>query len=263
VHLQRLGSLGAITAAKAELVEALPADGLAVLNGDDARVASFAARTRAPSLLYGTSEQCRVRAEQIESHGLEGISFTLLAPQGTAEVRCPLPGRHHVYAALAAATVGLHLGLTLDDVAQGLAAATPDLRLARKDGPSGSTIIDDSYNASPASMLAALDLLGNCPGRRIAVLGGMRELGAATSEGNRQVGRRAALRCNLLVVIGEEAREIGAAARQAGLKDVRDARSPEEASELLHRELRAGDHVLVKASRAIGLESVVESLVTT
>jgi UDP-N-acetylmuramoyl-tripeptide--D-alanyl-D-alanine ligase len=261
VHLERLGSLGSIAAAKAELVEALPADGLAVLNGDDPRVAAFANRTRARSILYGTSQQCQVRGEQVKSLGLDGVSFRLVTPEGAIAVRCPLSGRHHVYPALAAAAVGLSQGLTLGDVAQSLAQARPGLRLTRRTGPHGSTIIDDSYNASPASMLAALDLLGECPGRRIAVLGEMRELGSATAEGNLAVGERAAGRCNLLFAIGEEARDIGKAASAAGLKDVRFLLSLEDASEALHRELRSGDHVLIKGSRAVGLESVVQALV--
>jgi UDP-N-acetylmuramoyl-tripeptide--D-alanyl-D-alanine ligase len=262
VHLERLGSVGAITAAKAELVEALPAEGLAVLNGDDPRVAAFATRTRARAVLYGTSEQCTIRAHRLESRGLDGITFELHTPEGSAEVTCPLPGRHHVYAALAAATIGLNEGLTLAQVVAGLASASPDLRLTRRAGPAGSVIIDDSYNASPASMLAALDLLGECPGRRIALLGGMRELGAATAEGNRAVGDRAAGRCDILFVIGEEAREIGEAARQSGLEDIRFIDSPGEATEALLKELAEGDYLLIKASRAIGLESVVEALVT-
>jgi UDP-N-acetylmuramoyl-tripeptide--D-alanyl-D-alanine ligase len=261
VHLERLGSIGAITAAKAELVEALPQDGLAVLNGDDHRVATFANRTRARVALYGTSDQCHIRAESIETHGLDGISFTLVTPEGESVVRCPLPGRHHVHPALAAAAVGLHEGLTLEQVADGLAAARPDLRLTRRAGPNGSVVIDDSYNASPASMLAALDLLSECPGRRIAVLGGMRELGAATSEGNRAVGERAAGTCEILFAVGSEARTIGEVAAGAGLDDVRYPASADETTEILHSELREGDYVLIKASRAVGLESVVEALV--
>ena len=261
VHLERLGTMGAIVAAKAELVEALPADGLAVLNGDDTRVASFAGRTRARPVFFGLSERCLVRAENVVSHGLNGISFRLVAGGTAADVRCPLPGRHHVYPALAAAAVALNEGLELQEVADALAEARADLRLTQRRGPNGSTIIDDSYNASPDSMLAALDLLGECGGRRIALLGGMRELGAATAEGNRRVGERAASRIDIMLVVGEEARAMGVAASAAGLRAVRFLESAEEAAESLRSELRAGDHLLIKASRAIGLESAVEALV--
>src|SRR3990172_5598384 len=158
VHLGRLGYMGAIVAAKAELVEELPPDGLAVLNGDDARTAALARRTRARTALFGTSEQCDFRATDVQSHGLDGIEFRLTSPAGQATVRCPLPGRHHVYPALAAAAVALNEGMSLTEITTALAGARPDLRLTPRTGPSGSTIIDDSYNASPASMLAALDL---------------------------------------------------------------------------------------------------------
>jgi len=263
VHLERLGYIGAIVAAKAELVEALPPDGLAVLNGDDTRATALARRTRARAVLFGTSEQCDFRASEIASHGLHGIEFRLSTPAGAVNVRCPLPGRHHVYPALAAAAVALNEGLSLREVAEALADARPDLRLTPRPGPNGSTIIDDSYNASPASMLAALDLLSECPGRRIALLGEMRELGAASEEGHRSVGRHAAGRCDVLVVVGEDARLIEEEAARAGHTDVRFAVSSDEATALLQRELRSGDHVLIKASRAVGLESVVDALVTT
>jgi UDP-N-acetylmuramoyl-tripeptide--D-alanyl-D-alanine ligase len=151
--------------------------------------------------------------------------------------------------------------MTLSEVGAALAEAQPELRLTRRDGLNSSTIIDDSYNASPASMLAALDLLGELPGRRIALLGAMRELGSATDEGNRQVGARAAERCDLLMVVGEDAREIGHAAEKSGLSEVRYAASPDEAAGMLRKELSEGDFLLVKGSRAVGLESAVRALV--
>lgn len=259
VHLERLGHLGAIVAAKAELVEALPPDGLAVLNGDDPRTAALARRTRARVVFYGLSPQCDVRAEGVVGRGLDGFSFHLSCPAGAIDVSCPLPGKHHVYPALAAAAVALEEGMDLEEIAAALAEARPDLRLRVLPGPGGSTIIDDSYNASPASMLAALDLLAELPGRRIALLGEMRELGAAEEEGHRAVGRRAAAACDLLFVSGERARPLAEAATAAGL----EARwlEPEKAAEALRRELGRGDYLLVKASRAMGFEAIVDALV--
>ena len=171
VHLERVGSIGRITAGKAELIEALPADGLAVLNGDDPRVAAMSRRTNARSVLFGLSEQCDVRATDVRSRGLSGFSFVLNAGGATTNVDCPLPGKHHVYPALAAATVALNDGMSLDEIASALAGARLESRLTVRKGPNGSTLIDDSYNASPASMFAALDLLSECSGRRIALLG--------------------------------------------------------------------------------------------
>jgi UDP-N-acetylmuramoyl-tripeptide--D-alanyl-D-alanine ligase len=260
VHLERLGYMGGIAAAKAELVEALPPDGLAVLNGDDARVATFGRRTRARAVLFGLSQQCDIRAQDVCSRGLEGIGFRLLARGRSQKIELPLPGRHHVYPALAAAAVALEEGMDLDEIAEALAGVRMDIRLIRRTGPAGSTIIDGSYNASPPSMLAALDLLSELPGRRIALLGEMRELGAASEDGHRRAGRRAAEVCDMLLVVGEEARIIAEEAERYGNKNVRAFASPVEAAAALKRELRAGDHVLVKGSRAVGLEEAVRTL---
>ncbi|MEK7247186.1 MAG: UDP-N-acetylmuramoyl-tripeptide--D-alanyl-D-alanine ligase, partial [Chloroflexota bacterium] len=262
VHLERMRSFGRIIAAKAELVEALPADGLAVLNGDDANVAAMSRRTRARSLLYGLSEQCDIRATDVVGLGLDGFSFRLHAGGSSIDIECPLPGKHHVYSALAAAAVALEDGMTLNDVADALREARLDLRLTVRSGPNGSTIIDDSYNASPASMIAALDLLAESKAtRRIAVLGHMRELGDAENEGHELVGRHAATRCDVLIVSGDDARLLAEAARVAGHPDVRLVAAPEGTSEMLRKELRDGDVCLIKASRAVGLEAVVGAVV--
>lgn len=261
MHLERVRSFGRIVAAKAELVEALPADGLAVLNGDDARVAAMARRTRARAVLYGLSEQCAVRATDLIGRGLDGFSFRLSVSGEPVQIDCPLPGKHHVYAALAAATVALNDGMSLDEIADALREVKLDLRLTVRRGPNDSTLIDDSYNASPASMIAALDLLGETPGRHIALLGHMRELGTAEAKGHTSVGQHAAATCDILFVVGEDARLLADAARDAGCRDVRFLAAPEDAAEALRKELHAGDVCLIKASRAVGLESVVEVLV--
>ncbi len=261
MHLERVRSFGRIVAAKAELIEALPADGLAVLNGDDARVAAMARRTRARAVLYGLSEQCAVRAADLIGRGLDGFSFRLSVSGEPVQIDCPLPGKHHVYAALAAAAVALNDGMSLDEIADALREVKLDLRLTVRRGPNNSTLIDDSYNASPASMIAALDLLGETPGRHIALLGHMRELGTAEAEGHASVGQHAAATCDILFVVGEDARLLADAARDAGCRDVRFLAAPEDAAEALRGELRAGDVCLIKASRAVGLESVVELLV--
>src|SRR3990170_3804069 len=168
VHLERLGSMGAIVAAKAELVEALPPDGLAVLNGDDPQVAAMATRTKARAILYGQSSQCEVRAGDLQGRGLEGISFRLTYGGESVAVETPLPGLHHVYPALAAAAIGLTEGLSLAEIADALRQARPDLRLRVRQASIGATILDDSYNARPPSMLAPPGPLAGPPGRRIA-----------------------------------------------------------------------------------------------
>jgi UDP-N-acetylmuramoyl-tripeptide--D-alanyl-D-alanine ligase len=261
VHLERLGSITAIAAAKAELVAALPPEGVAVLNGDDAAVAAMASRTKARVLLYGQSQQCHIRGDDLASHGLEGISFRLTYEGRDRRVEARLPGRYHLYPALAAAAVGLSEGMTLSEVATALREARPELRLRVLTASSGATILDDSYNASPQSMLAALDLLAELPGRRIALLGEMRELGTAEEEGHRQVGQRAATCADLVLVAGERARPLYEAARAEGPAEVRFLTSTQEAAPVLHDELQSGDYLLVKASRAVALESVVDALV--
>lgn len=261
VHLERLGSVDAIAAAKAELVSALPADGVAVLNGDDPNVAAMASGTKTRVLLYGQSQGCHVRGDDLVSRGLEGISFRLAYDEASAEVEAPLPGRHHLYPALAAAAVGLSEGMTLAEVAAALSEARPGLRLRVLPGLNGATILDDSYNASPQSMLAALELLAELPGRRIALLGEMRELGSAEEEGHRQVGQRAAACADLILAVGERARPLYEAARTAGAAEARFLVSSQEAEPILRDELQPGDYLLVKASRAVALESVVDALV--
>ena len=260
VHLQRLGSLEAIAAAKAELVAALPDDGIAILNGDDPRVIAMADKTKARVLVFGTSSDCDVRGIDLESKGLDGISFTLGYGGESLRVRTRLPGRHLLPNALAAAAVALVEGMTLDEVAQALAVARVPLRLHVYRGRNDSTILDDTYNASPASMLAALELLADLPGRRIAVLGDMRELGSEEREGHRLVGREVARVAQVIYAVGELGCLIGEEAKRAGHPAVSLWPSKEEAARRLASELRVGDVVLLKASRAMALETILPEL---
>jgi UDP-N-acetylmuramoyl-tripeptide--D-alanyl-D-alanine ligase len=260
VHLERLGTLEAIAEAKAELVDSLPSDGWAILNGDDPQVAAMAERASARVALFGESPQCSVRGTVLSTTGLEGISFRLTCNDESAEVSAPLPGRHNLYNALAAAAVGLADGLSLQETAAALAAADVPLRLRTLSGPQGSTILDDAYNASPTSMLAALDLLAELPGRRLALLGDMLELGSFEEEGHRLVGERAARTTNVLYTLGERGRIIAAAAQAAGHQQVRFLPSKEKAAAAIRETLSEGDHLLVKASRVMALETVIEEL---
>lgn len=260
VHLERLGSIEAIAAAKAELVEALPKEGVAVLNGDDPLVKAMAAKTRARVLLYGTSADCEVRGVDLDSHGLRGIAFTMICGGRRVRVKTRLPGRHLLYNALAAAAVGLLEGMTPDELAEALARARVPLRLRVYRGRNDSTILDDTYNASPASVLAALELLADLPGRRIAVLGDMRELGSEEKEGHRMVGREAAQVAQVIYAIGELGHLIGEEARRAGHPAVSLWSSKEEAARHLAENLAVGDVVLLKGSRAMALETMLKEL---
>jgi UDP-N-acetylmuramoyl-tripeptide--D-alanyl-D-alanine ligase len=260
-HLERLGSLEAITDAKAELVESLPPDGTAILNGDDPRVAPMAQRTTARAVLYGTSPGCDVRGLDLEGRGLEGIAFTLECGGHRTRIQTQLPGRHLLHNALAAAAAGLVEGLALDEVVSALAVAQVPLRLTVHRARCGATILDDTYNASPSSMMAAFDLLAELPGRRIAMLGDMRELGAMEEQGHRSVGQRVAEVADLIYVVGDLGRLTGEAARQVGHGGVSFWSSKEEAARDLRRRLEPGDVVLLKASRAMALETVLPLLV--
>lgn len=260
VHMERLGSMEAIAAAKAELLESLPPHGFAVMNADDPFVCTMADRTRARPLFYGLAATARVRATDVSSRGLEGVSFRLHYEDQNVAVETKLPGRHIVSNALAAAAVGLADGLSMEDVAEGLANADVQVRIKTHRGHNGATLIDDTYNASPASMTAALDLLAEIPGRRIAVLGDMAELGPASKEGHLTVGRRAAETADVIHAVGVEAALIAQAARDAGHRDVHHWSTKEEAGAALLAGLRADDIVLLKASRALALETLVEAL---
>lgn len=259
-HLERMGTIEAITNAKAELVESLPADGIAILNADDPRVAGMTSRTKANVITYGITREAHVRAEEIESAGLNGVRFTLVHGDARAAVYSRLPGVAMVHNALAAAAAGITDGISIDDVAAALSSAQIPTRLIMHRGPNGSTVIDDTYNASPSSMKAALELLGEVKGGRIAVLGDMRELGSAEVDGHVEVGRVAAEQADRIYAVGELGRLIGEAAREAGHADVTFVEDKDAIAGMLGGSLQAGDVVLVKGSRALALETVVEQL---
>lgn len=259
-HLERAGSIEAITQAKRELVEALPAEGAAVLNIDDPRVRSMAAHTAARVWWFGESAEADVRGTDVESDGAPGFDFTLSYGRESRRVHVPLPGRHLLSNVLAAAAAALADGLTFAEVGAAIEALDVPLRLNVIEMPGGITVLDDTYNAQPASTIAALDLLAEMRGRHVALLGDMRELGEVSRAEHERVGRHAAAVVSLLVTIGDEARALGDAARAAGLRDVVHATDREEAVTLLRARLQAGDVVLVKGSHALGLEHVVAAL---
>ena len=261
-HLERLGSIERIADAKAELVEELPDGGLAILNFDDERVRAMSSRTRARVAYYGLDSEADFWADNVQGRGLQGIEFDLHRERAQIHVRMPLLGLHSVHAALAASAVGSGLGMSLDEVAAGLHEVSPALRLIVAAGVNGSTIIDDSYNASPASTLAALNLLADLEGRKVAVLGDMLELGSYQDEGHRLVGRRAADVSAILVAVGQLGQIIGQEALASGKSSntVFFANSSEEAVQILNDLLQPVDCVLVKGSRGMRMEDIVEGI---
>lgn len=266
-HLERMTSIDAIASAKAELVEALPPEGIAILNADDERVAAMAQRCEARVFRYGTSTSADLWADDIRSHGLNGVTFRAHYQDQVEEVVTPLPGHHSVYTALAAASIALVLGLSWDDIRAGLQDKSAHIRLQVVSGGSSTTpytVIDDTYNASPVSSLAALNLLAECGTRnqRIAVLGDMLELGALEEEAHRMVGRRAACVVQHLVCVGTRARWIAEEAHTHGLSAARIhvVEQSDQAIPLVQAMVHPGDYVLVKGSRSVAMEQIVTTL---
>lgn len=264
VHLERLGTIERIAQNKSEIVAALPHTGTAVLNRDDPRVFAMREVTRARVLTYGLDPAADVQAVDIESRGLQGVQFTLgYRPDGTSlPVRLPLLGQHSVHTALAAAAAAHAAGMSWPDIVNGLQAVDVQVRLIVVPGKHESTLIDDSYNASPASTLAALNLLEEMQGRRIAVLGDMLELGSYEQEGHRKVGRKAATAARVLIVVGSLGRLIGEEALRSGMDPDRVffAADNGQVIDYLSERLRPGDFVLVKGSRGLHMEEIVEGL---
>jgi UDP-N-acetylmuramoyl-tripeptide--D-alanyl-D-alanine ligase len=263
VHLERLGTIEKVAEAKAELIEALPDDGVAILNRDDERVMAMAPKTKARVFTYGLSPEADLSASDIESEGLEGVRFKMHYQKAAIHVKVPLLGRHSVHTSLRAAAVGLIEGLNWQDIMTGLQDKSAQLRLVSATGPFGSTILDDTYNASPMSSLAALNLLEDLPAsRRIAVLGSMLELGSYEEEGHRKVGGRAAAVVDQLITIGEPTHFIADEARLCGLPaaQIFEARNRDEVIEKLSAVIQPGDVILIKGSRALLLEEVVNAL---
>lgn len=262
VHMERAGSLENIVAAKQELVEALPPDGVAILNQDEPLVMGMAEQTQARVFTYGLDSGADLWADDIESMGLDGVRFTLHHERRALHVHVPLLGRHSVHTALRAAAVGLIEGLTWEEIVAGLQDEEAQLRLVTERGPHGALLLDDTYNASPASVIAALNLLQDLQGRRIAVLGDMLELGAAEEESHRLVGRRARRVAHILITVGARGRLIAEEALAAGMPSQRlhALETAEEAISLLRDVIEEGDVVLVKGSRAVHLDRVVAAL---
>jgi UDP-N-acetylmuramoyl-tripeptide--D-alanyl-D-alanine ligase len=266
-HVGEFGSRAAIAAAKRELVEALPAGGVAVLNADDPLVRAMAAHTAARVVTYGEGEGAQVRAVDVAVDERGRARFEIVTPGGRGVVALRLVGEHHVANALAAAAVALDAGAAVDVVAEALTEAEPRSRWRMEvvDRADGVTVINDAYNANPESMRAALKaLVALAAGRRSwAVLGEMRELGEHSVAEHDAVGRLAVrLDVSRLVVVGQGARTLHLGASLEGSWGEESVFVPdaEAAIALLRAQLRPGDVVLVKASRAAGLDRVATAL---
>ncbi len=263
-HAEHLGGPEATARVKGELVESLRPDGVAVLNADDEWTPTLAARCEAEIVTAGRSAGADVRIVTTTLDDELRATMQLATPWGDLSARLPLRGAHQVLNASLAAAVALRLGCSSAAVARGLAAARPSAwRMQLDRSPEGLTVLNDSYNANPMSVAAALHALRSLPaeGRRVAVLGPMLELGAHTEREHEAVGHRVAVSADVLVAVGEEAAAIARAAKESGLDDVVEVGTAAAALSTLLGRVGAGDVVLVKASRAAGLEMVASGLV--
>jgi UDP-N-acetylmuramoyl-tripeptide--D-alanyl-D-alanine ligase len=265
-HMEMFGSRQAVADAKAELVESLPGEGVAVLNADDPVVREFDRRTQARVLRFGIAADAEVRGEDLTLDRDGRPSFTMVTPAGTERVELSVAGEHMAWNALAAAACGVGLGLTAGECAAGLKEArVSPWRMEVLESPSGLRILNDAYNANPSSMAAALRAARAMAGegRCIAVLGEMAELGSIAAEEHERIGELVArVRIDRLVTVGEAADAIAVSAVREGVEPERVTRcsTVEEALEAVLSDVRPDDLVLVKASRAVGLEQLAERL---
>jgi UDP-N-acetylmuramoyl-tripeptide--D-alanyl-D-alanine ligase len=264
VHAERAGSQEMIARGKAELVQALPPapDGVAILNYDDPWVRDMASQTQARVFFYGLDSHADLWADNVEGLGLDGIRFRLHYRNEVLHLRVPLIGRHSVHTVLRSAAVGLVEELTWQEIVNGLRSEHAQLRLVAVRAANGALILDDTYNASPESTLAALNLLDELEGRKVAVLGDMLELGPYEQQGHNMVGLRSARVVDELVTVGELGRIIADAARGAGLSQDKIAvlDDSQQAIEYLRKRLEKRDVVLVKGSRGMHMDQIVADL---
>lgn len=263
-HVERLGSQENIAAAKGELLESLAPGSLAVLNYDDPFCRRLGKASHCRVRYYGFGDGADVRAQDLTATP-QGYTFTALFEGRRVKVFLPLWGRHNVANALAALALGFYHGLEPEAMASALGAvSSPAMRLEPAAGIRGSLLLNDAYNANPTSTKAALAVLAERRGRRaVAVLGDMLELGEYSTAAHREVGAVAAdLKIDLLLTVGELAREVAAGALAAGMAAdrVHSFATKEEALHFLEKNLQEGDLVLIKASRALHLETLVEAL---
>jgi UDP-N-acetylmuramoyl-tripeptide--D-alanyl-D-alanine ligase len=260
VHLEFFDSLAAIARAKYELIESLPASGIAVLNADDEYVSQFGRDFKGKVITYGTRMIADIRAENVQTRGAEGSEFDVVMAGHRERARLPLVGEHNILNALAAVAVGMARGVELSEAVGALATLAPPDKRGQVVQLGNITVINDCYNSNPKALHAMVDALAAMKARRrIVVAGEMLELGPAGAEMHRAAGRHIAeKKIDFLVGVRGLAQEMVDGARQAGTK-AEFVATPEEAGEWLARETCDGDVVLLKASRGVKLEKALET----
>jgi UDP-N-acetylmuramoyl-tripeptide--D-alanyl-D-alanine ligase len=262
VHLEHLGSIEAIAAAKAELVEGMKPGGTAILNADDFRVAAMREKHRGENITYGISNKADVTASEILSKKFGETNFKLHTPAGNATVSMKLAGRHNISNALAAASVGFGFGISPENIARALStAASPPQRGEVLHFAAGFTVVNDSYNSNPDALMSMVDTLvenGGNAKRKIVVAGEMLELGPEAASLHHETGKKiAASGVDALFGVRGLASELTAGAQEAGLKETRFFIDSDQAAEEIAGEVREGDLLLVKGSRGVRTEKIV------
>ena len=258
-HIEYLGSREGILQAKTEMLEYMKPDGKIIVNGDDDMLIKLK-QSRSDVITYGLGEHCDFRAADIIDKGLAGMEFTVIAPGVSRRVFVPVPGAHMVYNALAAVCVGRCFGLAMSDISDGISAYRPikgrmDIRIGKR-----LTVVDDTYNANPQSMRAAIDAVSIASGRRVLILGNMFELGENQVQYHRELGEYAAKSgAGLIIGIGENGSDIKAGADASGGTALSFA-TQDELLVRLPELLKAGDTILVKGSRGMHLEKTADAV---
>jgi len=265
VHAERAGSQEEIARGKSELVRSLPdaPDGAAILNYDDPLVRDMQGLTKARVFFYGLSPEAELWADDIEGLGLDGIRFRLHYHGESMHVKIPMIGRHSVETALRATAVGLVEGLSWPEILAGLSHGHTQLRLVAVRSINGALLLDDTYNASPESMLAALNLLGEIGGKRkIAILGDMLELGQYEKQSHQMIGMRAAQLVDVLITLGPRAHMYADAARRAGARAPRiiEFDESDEVVSWLLENLTETDVALLKGSHGLRMDRIVAAV---
>lgn len=262
VHLESFASIADIARAKYELIASLPAGGTAVLNADDAFVSQFGRDFHGKVVRYGIEDHSLsdVWAEDLNAEGEAGTRFTLATSGDRHEVRLPLYGKHNVGNALAASAVALQFGMSSAEVANALTSVKPSERRGETVHLRGITIINDCYNSNPTALKAMIDVLQTMPAsRRVLVAGEMLELGPAGAELHGDCGKYAKGKAEWVIGVRGLAEHIVDGAARVGLK-AEFVDTPQEAADLLAKQLQSGDVVLMKASRGVRLETALEAL---
>jgi UDP-N-acetylmuramoyl-tripeptide--D-alanyl-D-alanine ligase len=264
VHAERAGSIEAIARGKAELVVSLPAspEGLAILNYDDPFVKDMANLTQARVFYYGLDPEANLWADEVESRGLDGIRCRMHYKSESLYVTAPLIGRHSVYTMLRAASVALNLGMDWGSIFEAFKNDRVLLRIVTVKTASGAVLIDDTYNASPDSTMAALNLLDDLSGRKVAVLGDMLELGRYEEAGHNKIGMRASEVADEIVLVGTRSLMTRDAAVENGFPAdrVHWFNDYQGATAYLRETLKSGDIALIKGSHSMHMEKIVAAL---